>query len=158
MEKEKYEKPEIEVIDLLYEIFTEESPEDSGGDIFDDEEETEEGTEETGKDIEGELDENGNPINPDSSSNGIDLQSMGSPEETDLSGLNGLIDEINEIVEGSSSEDDTTGTETGNSESELPVEEEYSDTQQDVPTETFEEPTGGDEGSSSETGFDGGTE
>ena len=92
MEKEKYEKPEIEVIDLLSEIFTEDSTEESGGDIFDDDEETNKGTEESSND--NEFDEDGNPI--DKSNNG--LTSL-PPEESDPSLLGNLLDELTSISE-----------------------------------------------------------
>ena len=151
MVKEVYEKPKFDEITILCEVFTDDSPEETTGECVDEFGESCEYTETNNQ--------NGVDGMVGAVKGTTDSESLNIPiEETDLSGLDGLINEINEIVEGSSSEVDTTGTETGNSESETPVEEEYSDAQQDVPSETFEEPSGGDQGSSSDAGFDGGTE
>lgn len=144
MEKEKYEKPELEVIDLLSEIFTQDSTEGTeGGDIFDDdEEETEDETETTDKDIEDELDEDGNPI--DKSNNG--LTSM-PPEESDPSLLGNLLDELSSIskdIQLSMSGETGTGDsgqtkDTNPSESEI-IEE--TPVENNTPAQdTFEEPT-----------------
>lgn len=141
MEKEKYEKPEFEVIDLLSEIFTEDSTEDSGGDIFDDdEEETEEDQEESGGQIE--FDEDGNPI--DKSNGG--LTSM-PPEESDPSLLGNLLDELSSISEDIQSSM-SSGTETGGSEQTQDTNPSESEVVEETPVEnntpaqdTFEEPT-----------------
>lgn len=141
MEKEKYEKPELEVIDLLSEIFTEDSTEGTeGGDIFDDDEETNKETEESSND--NEFDEDGNPI--DKSYNG--LTSL-PPEESDPSLLGNLLDELSSISEDIQSSM-SSGTETGGSEQTQDANPSESEIIEETPVEnntpaqdTFEEPT-----------------